>query len=54
MTRVERLEARRRRLICELEVPTGVERREADGVPRIDCEHRLEVAREVSVQRPAL
>jgi hypothetical protein len=35
-------------------VPAGGERREADRVPRVDREDRLEVAREVPVQRPPL
>src|SRR5262245_58059045 len=34
--------------------PAGIEARERDRVPRVDRQHRLEIAREVPVQRPPL
>jgi hypothetical protein len=34
--------------------PAGVQAREPDGVARLDSEDRLEVAREVTVERPPL
>ena len=47
---------RRRRLEPRpvVETPAGVRRREAHRVAGVDLEHRVEVAREVPVQRPAL
>src|SRR5262249_28130914 len=41
-------------LDARLDVPAGVERRERDRVARVDRQHGLEVAREVSVERAPL
>ncbi len=40
--------------LARFEEPAGVRRREADGVAGVDRQHRLELAREVTVQGPPL